>query len=132
MIDYNLSSNKDAWKDIPFALPNESVEEPVTHEEGLGGELFYSINGASLSVVSGEYVASWKFGAPDHITVWRRRTDSCPVLDIGLSAEIQTSCGEDMPDEHLWELIWPSYAEHYRNGPFYVPVASLADAFMSP
>ena len=42
------------WKGIPFALPNESIEEPVTHEDGVGGELFYSINGTTASVIGKE------------------------------------------------------------------------------
>ena len=107
------------WKEIPFALPNESIEEKVTHEDGAGGELFYSINGSTASVIGKEYTASWKRDNPGHLVIHRCRTDASPILDMGLYACVATQYGEDLPDERLWELIYPTYGEHYRNGPYF-------------
>ncbi len=110
------------WKDIPFALPNESLEEPVTGEECEGcesGLLFWSINGSSASVVGQEYTAAWKKGNPGHLAIYRSRTDAGPILNMGFSASVRTQFGEDRTDENCWELLYPNYVDHYRNGPLF-------------
>jgi len=111
-----------AENEYPWILPDSTVEQTITNEDGDENSVFFSVtpykDNCTLVLFCKNYGLSWNSKNPNYITVRREQRDAKPIINMGLSAEILTESGSNSAKPDKWVMLFPDYTM-YRNKAFF-------------